>query len=118
MKEFLEFFDYLVEHCNEPVEMSEEVKRIYEMLQGQKDEKPVFTESGLAILEHLQGLDTNGLKAKDIAEGMGVSSRKISGAIRKLITDGYVDKLTTNPAIYMLTDKGKEINVEDFKGER
>ena len=38
-----------------------------------------------------------------------VSSRTISGAIRKLVTDGYVEKVGQEPVIYALTEKGKNI---------
>lgn len=78
-------------------------------------EKPMFTESGLQILEYLQSCDTTNLKAKDIADGMQVSSRKVSGSIRKLVSDGFVDKYGQNPVIYMLTEKGKNFSIEDYK---
>jgi Mn-dependent DtxR family transcriptional regulator len=52
------------------------------------------------------------LKAKDIAEGLGISARTVSGAMRKLVTDNYVEKISTDPIIYSLTEKGKS-----YKGE-
>lgn len=115
MQEFLEFFNYLIQNCKEPVVMSDEVKRIYDLLQNQKEDKPLFTETGLAVLEYLQGAEASTFKAKDIAEGMEVNARKVSGSMRKLTTDGYVEKLASKPAIYALTEKGKNVNVEDYK---
>ena len=47
----------------------------------------------------------------DIAEKMFVSSRTVSGSLRKLVTDGYVEKLGENPVIYSLTEKGKNVDI-------
>lgn len=52
-------------------------------------------------------------KAKDIAEGLFVSSRTVSGSIRKLVTDGFVEKVSQDPVIYSITEKGKNINIEE-----
>ena len=59
----------------------------------------------------------NILKAKEIAEGMfaingtTITSRTVSGAMRKVITDGYVEKTTGTPVCYSLTDLGKTVEV-------
>lgn len=79
-------------------------------------EKPLLTESGIQILEYLQNnTDTKNLKAKDIADGMDISSRKVSGAIRKLVTDGFVNKFGKGPVLYSLSEKGKEFNIKEYK---
>ena len=52
------------------------------------------------------------LKARDIAEGLFVSSRAVSGSLRKLVTDGFVEKVGQDPAIYTITEKGKNYNIE------
>ena len=52
-------------------------------------------------------------KAKDIGEGLFISSRAVSGAIRKLVADGYVEKIGQDPVVYSLTEKGKTITIED-----
>ena len=80
-------------------------------------EKPAFTETGLQVLEFLQTTDIVSMKAKDIAEAMVLPSRTVSGAMRKLVNDGYIEKFGQNPVIYALTKKGKEINLKEFKGE-
>ena len=41
------------------------------------------------------------------ADGLFISSRTVSGSIRKLVTDGYVEKIGQDPVIYTLTEKGK-----------
>lgn len=76
-------------------------------------EKAQFTENGKAILIFLkEHQDTQTWKSKDIAEEMFISSRTVSGAIRKLVSDGYVDKVGQDPVIYTLTEKGKETTID------
>lgn len=95
------------------------VKELDELLEAQSGpEKPEVTEAGIAILEYLQESNTTNHKAKDIADGMGVSSRKVSGSIRKLVTDGFVEKVGQNPVIYSLSDKGKEFDIENYKNQQ
>ena len=115
---FLEFFDYLVKEAN--IEIPQEVNEFYQMLMTSEKnfvEKPAFTETGLAVLDYLQQCNIPSMKAKEIAEGMILPSRKVSGAMRKLCADGYVEKFGQNPVIYALTDKGKNIDLKEFKGE-
>lgn len=76
-------------------------------------EKPLFTDNGKLILKFLQEhQDTPMWKARDIAEGLFISSRAVSGAMRKLVTDGFVEKVGQDPTIYSLTNSGKTITVE------
>jgi DNA-binding HxlR family transcriptional regulator len=35
----------------------------------------------------------------------------VSGAIRKLVTDGYVEKVGQDPVIYTLTELGKSVEI-------
>ena len=77
--------------------------------------KPAFTEIGLEILSYLQDGHAKNNKAKDIAEGMGLPSKKISGAMRKLVTDDYVEKYGQNPVIYSLTEKGENFDITSYK---
>ncbi len=77
--------------------------------------KPEITEAGIQILEYMQNCDKTTLRSKDIADGMGVSSRKVSGSIRKLVTDHFVDKFGSSPVTYSLTEKGKNFDIENYK---
>ena len=52
-------------------------------------------------------------KARDIAEGLFISSRTVSGAMRKLVTDGFCEKVGADPVVYALTEKGKNYNIKD-----
>jgi DNA-binding MarR family transcriptional regulator len=79
------------------------------------NDKPKFTENGKLVLKYMQEnkeLRNNIFNAKEVGEGLGVSSRTASGAMRKLVTDGYVEKIGTNPVIYSLTTSGVEVNVD------
>lgn len=94
-----------------------EFEEVLEELQvlAEQPAKPELTEVGAQLLEYLQTQGDVRLKTKDISEGMGISSRKIAGAMRKLTTDGFVSKHGQNPVIYSLTDKGKEFNLQEYK---
>lgn len=76
-------------------------------------EKPAFTETGAMILKFMQEnyeATKNLFKAKDMADQMGVGSRTVSGSMKKLITDGYVEKIEgSSPAVYSLTPEGKDV---------
>lgn len=83
-------------------------------------EKPPFTENGAKVLKWMQenySSYNNILKAKEIAEGMfaingtPITSRTVSGSLRKLITDGYVTKIAGSPVCYSLSDKGMTVEV-------
>ena len=50
-------------------------------------------------------------KSRDIAEGLFIASRAVSGAMRKLVTDGYVEKVGQDPVVYTLTELGKNIEI-------
>jgi predicted transcriptional regulator len=46
---------------------------------------------------------------------MNLPSKKIYGAMRKLVTDGYVEKFGQNPVIYSLTEQGKNFDITSYK---
>lgn len=77
---------------------------------GSDTEKPAFTEKGTVILKYLQSNPDAVLPAKKIAEELDLSSRTVSGAMKKLVTDGYVEKFEGDPKTYSITEKGKEVN--------
>lgn len=43
-----------------------------------------------------------------IAEELFISQKSLAGITRKLITDGYVEKVGSEPITYALTEKGKD----------
>lgn len=109
--EFIKYVEDLID--GNYYEMSENVRLYWEAFKGKAEEdKPLFTDNGKLILQYLQdNQSTQMWKAKDIAEGMFVSSRTVSGAMRKLVTDGYVEKVGQDPVIYSLTEKGKTVEI-------
>lgn len=81
--------------------------------------RPQFTENGRLVLDYMQkekGTYNNLFKAKEIGEGLGISSRTASGAMRKLVSDGYVEKVGENPVVYSLTTLGTEANLNEEEG--
>ncbi len=118
---YIEFFDYvkevvpsMPEHIQETFE---ELYNYYIYCKPYKEEKPLFTDTGIQILKYLQECQIEKLKAKDIAEGMEITSRKVSGAMRKLVSDGFVSKFGQNQVIYSLTEEGKEFNIANYEKE-
>lgn len=95
--------------------LSEGARAYFEQLKATPEkEKPPFTENGAKVLIWMQEnyeSYNNILKAKEIGEGLFCSSRTVSGAIRKLITDGYVSKTAGTPVCYSLTEAGKAVEV-------
>lgn len=113
-EEFVKFIKevFSTYHVSEE-DMPEAVKIYWENLCNKEEvEKPLFTDNGKMILSYLQdNPDTTSWKAKDIAEGLFTSSKTVSGAMRKLVTDGYIEKVGENPSVYSITEKGKNIEI-------
>lgn len=92
--------------------LSEDSMTYWEVFKGKAEiEKPLFTDNGKLIIKYMQEhiSDMPMAKAREIGEGLFISSRAVSGAIRKLVSDGYVEKIGQDPTIYSLTNKGKEV---------
>lgn len=67
-----------------------------------------LTEIGSKILIYMQNQKQQNNKkqftAKNIAEGLFISSRSVSGAMRKMINDGYIIKCSDKPVAYSLVE--------------
>ena len=111
------FIDCVEEALFSKVDLTEidpDVLSYWEALKGTKDtEKPVFTDNGKLVMEYLKSLPEGSpaLKSREIAEALFVSSRTVSGAMRKLVTDGFVEKIGQDPVMYTLTEQGKNIEL-------
>lgn len=113
-EEFLDFVDYLMQNCKEPITLSENVQDYLDALRNSnKNSQKEFTNNGKAILQWLQSAPAGMYKARDIAEGMDVSSKAVSGAMRKLVSDGFAEKVGKDPVVYSITEKGKNVIFED-----
>lgn len=94
--------------------MTDSVKAYIDTLVNNKNnDSPVLTDNGKQILIYMQEhSDTPALKARDIAEGLFINSRGVSGSLRKLVNDGFCEKMGENPVIYSLTEKGKNFMID------
>ena len=116
-QKFIEMVEVLLGMADEQdVKVNEEALEYFSILKAADvvNDKPKFTENGKMVLEYMQAnkdLRNNIFNAKEVGEGLGVSSRTASGAMRKLVTDGYVEKIGTNPVVYSLTKQGIETDV-------
>lgn len=97
-EKFIEDVENLIE------QLSEEGKEYFETLKNAKD-KSEITEKGKIILTYMQN-HTESLKAKDIATAINSTGRSVSGSIKKLVADGYVEKTGMNPTTYAITEIG------------
>lgn len=113
-QEFIEFIDTLMAAApNVADNMSDNVREYLEVFRGKDADKPLFTDNGKLILKFLQDNQDRAMwKAKDIGEGLFISSRAVSGAIRKLVSDGYVEKVGQDPVVYAITEKGKTTDLD------
>ena len=118
MSKKLDFINWIEElmttaNVNEN-DIPENVKLYWDAFRNTTEkEKPQFTDNGKLILKFLQdNQDQPMWKSRDIAEGLFISSRTVSGAIRKLVSDGYVEKIGQDPVIYSLTNNGKNVKIE------
>jgi len=101
-----EKFIKMVEELINKIDVSEypDEMRYFESLKEDKSEGGL-TENGQKILSFMQENKekyNNLFKAKDIGEGLGISSKAVSGSMRKLVKDGYVNKVGKEPVIYEL----------------
>ena len=115
-QKFIEMVESLISN-NVNVALDSEAMEYFNILKQAdlNNDKPKFTENGKLVLKYMQenkDLRNNIFNAKEVGEGLSVSSRTASGAMRKLVTDGYVEKIGTNPVIYSLTVSGVEVNVD------
>ena len=110
---FIATVESLIANSNDMIPA--EAMQYFETLKATPEkEKPPFTENGAKVLIWMQenySKYNNILKAKEIGEGLFCSSRTVSGAIRKLITDGYVSKTAGTPVCYSLTEAGIAVEV-------
>ena len=111
---FIHTVEQLIAHSKDMIP-NEAIAYLNELKNIQEKEKPMFTTNGAKVLKWMQEnyeAHNNILKAKEIADGLFIpSSRTVSGALRKLITDGYVDKIAGSPVCYSLSTLGMSVEV-------
>lgn len=108
MKDFLKELEEYYEN------FSLEAKDFYNQLKEKTEEN--LTEKGKKILLTMaenQVRYSNSFNAKQLGEFLFMSPRSVSGAMRKLISEGYVVKQKSSPITYSITEAG--INIIDKK---
>lgn len=117
-----EAFINVVERLITPLETTddpelEQAMKYFDKFKTEKAAPAEITENGKKILTYMQENwenYNNIFSAKTIGEGIFASSRSVSGAMRKLISEGFVDKVGVSPSCsYAITDKGKEKNLTE-----
>ena len=101
---------------NKDIELSQDALDYLEQLKSKKMSTEGMTENGKKILKYMQEYYEqvdNKFKASQIGEGIFVSGRSVSGSMRKLIADGYVEKVATNPVAYGITELGKSYTFDN-----
>ena len=113
-QEFMNFLNALIEAAPEVAneKMTDNVKAYIETITSSKNDKPEITDNGKVILDYMQKSNVPMFKARDIAEGLFMSSRSISGSLRKMVNDGFCEKVGTDPVVYTLTEKGKNYKID------
>lgn len=77
----------------------------FEDYKKSKSEKKEITDKGINILNALKEIN-DWITAKALGEQLDISGRSVSGTMRKLVEDGFVEKHAGNPASYRITEKG------------
>lgn len=100
--------EQVIKNC--PDFFSLEALAYFNELKEGKSSTGGMTETGEKVLAFMiknEKTYSNVFSAKGIGEGLFVSSRVVSGALRKLVADGYVEKTGQNPVSYSLTDTAR-----------
>jgi predicted transcriptional regulator len=95
--------------------MPKSVERYLNILKESNGAEAVeITDKGKNILKYMQDNKDafEYFKAKDIADGLGVSGRVISGSMRKLVSNNFVEKMGENPIVYIITEKGLNYKID------
>ena len=116
---FLDYVGRIIEEFDKDITKTvhgEQVRRYWKvLLDGEETDKKV-TENGQKILTFMQENEkamNNIFTSKEIAEALFVSGRSISGSMRKLFGDGYINKEGNNPVKYSLTDLGRNLSLKN-----
>lgn len=107
--EIFEKEDIYVENYGEDWE---DIKNFWNqfLTEKKKTSNGEMTENGLKILKYMQSNEdkyNNLFTSKEIGEGLFMSSRSVSGSMRKIIADGFSEKVGKDPVTYSLTEEGR-----------
>ena len=106
-----EFFNYL-EQGLKSIEAPEQCFKKLEKLQ-EKTLTHGVTEKGAKILALMNESPDELYSSQTIGVALGLTSRSVSGSMKKLVSEEYVEKLGQNPVCYKLTETGKNYQVDN-----
>lgn len=116
---FLDYVGRIIEEFDKNITKTvhgEQVRRYWKVLLNGEETGKKVTENGQKILLFMQENEeamSNIFTSKEIAEALFVSGRSVSGSMRKLFGDGYVDKEGNNPIKYSLTALGRNLSLKN-----
>ena len=117
---FIDLVNYLFEDDDVRFENDEKFQLAKEFFEDFKNNKiknsGAMTENGIKLLSWMQDnveKMSNMFTSKEAAEALFTSGRSIAGSMRKLVTDGYVEKTGKDPVKYSLTEAGKSYQLEN-----
>lgn len=109
MQEFLKEID-----SNRNVLSESAIEFLNELLEKNSTAN-ILTETGKKILVSMyvnKEAHLNTFSSKQLGELLFMSARSISGSMRKLVTEQYVEKTGTNPVTYKITKNGEALAKE------
>lgn len=119
--------DYIEKEAHDPEEpifyskgaldYFEELKRSDYIAKETISKKVEITENGIKIIKYMQEnyqKYNNVFTSKIIGEGIFLPSRSVSGSMKKLVADGFVEKIGSEPVAYAITDKGKDKDLSNI----
>lgn len=108
------FVEEISKALEEGLSLSAEAAAYFSELQKTKSRSGELSDKAKNVLKHMQDCPERvEFKAAEIGEALGTSGRSVSGSIRKLVIDGYVEKVGQDPVTYKITDLGKAYQFED-----
>ena len=117
---FIDLVNYFFEDNDVRFENDEKFQLAKEFFEDFKNNKiknsETMTENGIKLLSWMQDnveKMSNMFTSKEAAEALFTSGRSIAGSMRKLVTDGYVEKTGKDPVKYSLTEAGKSYQLEN-----
>ena len=120
---FIEFIDYIFKdsdlrfYTEKDDERFQLAKVFWEDFKNNKVKNSgTMTENGKKLLSWMQeNIDkmSNIFTSNEAAEALFTSGRSIAGSMRKLVNDGYVEKVGKDPVQYSLTDMGKTYKIDN-----
>lgn len=113
---FIKKIEEILNDCPDFFGQDEEAEKALKFFKELKENKSSkdLTENGIKILSFMQENDSsfnNLFTAAAIGQGLSISGRSVSGSMRKLVSNEYVEKIGKDPVTYSLTSLGKDFSL-------